>query len=320
MLFTPEAFPLQSADRLSGVLFELQYKKVEPYRQWVDFLKTGSTVSDGPVFLPIQIFKSAAVYDFETPPEVVFTSSGTTGMAPSRHFIASLSWYRQIVLEGFRRAIGPPASFNYLFLLPGYLERPDSSLVHMAHFLHQTSGNNYNPFFKRDFKALWERLLTLSKEKKPLVLLGVTYALLEFAQCYQGYFPDLIILETGGMKKQGPEVSKEELRSLLREAFPLSRIMSEYGMTELHSQAYAGENGFFRAPPWMRVRVQDPDDPLGPVRESGEGRLMITDLANLHSCAFLATEDFGEVFPDGSFAVKGRLEAADLRGCHLLID
>lgn len=320
MLFSPECFPLQSFNRLSHLVFAHQYQKVEPYRRWVNCVKERGQEDEQPVFLPIQVFKSAEVYDFENPPEVVFTSSGTTGTSPSRHFIASLAWYRQIVLEGFRRALGPPESFNYLFLLPGYLERPDSSLVHMAQFLHEASGNVYDPFFKKDYQALWDQLLKLAKKGKPLVLLGVTYALLEFVQSFHGLFPNMIIIETGGMKKQGPEVSKEELRNILREAFPKARIMSEYGMTELHSQAYATEDGLFKAPPWMRVWIQVPDDPFAPLSNQGEGRLMITDLANLHSCAFLATEDIGEVFPDGRFTVKGRLEAADLRGCHLLID
>jgi len=283
-------------------------------------MKTRGPEGEQPIFLPIQIFKSAEVYDFKAPPEAVFTSSGTTGSVPSRHLIASLSWYRQIVLEGFRQAVGPPDSFRYLFLLPGYLDKPDSSLVHMARFLHESSGEDYNPFFKWNYGTLWDALLALNNEEKPLVLLGVTYALREFCRLYQGDFPKLTIIETGGMKKQGPEIDKEELRSHLRKAFPKSRIMSEYGMTELHSQAYAGEDGIFKPPPWMRLRIQDPDDPLGPVRDWGEGRLMIIDLANFHSCAFLATEDLGEVLPDGRFMVKGRLEAADVRGCHQLMD
>lgn len=320
MLFTPKHFPLKSFDKLSQWLYEHQYEKVKPYREWVDFVNVRGQKSASPVYLPVQIFKYSEVYDFEAPPEVVFSSSGTTGSAKSRHLIPSLSWYRQIVLEGFRQALGPPESYRYLFLLPGYLDKPDSSLVYMAHFLHKSTGKQYNPFFKWDYQALWNALLAFNDEKEPLILLGVTYALLEFCQSYQGEFPELTIIETGGMKKQGPEIGKEELRSLLREAFPKSRIMSEYGMTELHSQAYAGDDGIFKPPPWMRLRVQDPDDPLGPVQDWGEGRLMIIDLANLHSCAFLATEDVGEILPDGRFMVKGRLEAADLRGCHLMMD
>lgn len=321
MLFAPGGFPQEVFSSLVNTLFERQYARVRVYRVWVDAVtKLKGADLAPPYFLPVQAFKTEEVYDFDKAPEKIFVSSGTTGTPNARHYIASLEWYRRIVLEGFRRAVGPAEAYRFFFLLPGYLDRPDASLVHMAQFLHEAGGSEHNPYFKHNIQALTESLEKPTQEERPTVLMGVTYALMDLALTYKNHSSNLIIIETGGMKRQGPEVSKEELKNRLREAFPNASIMSEYGMTELHSQAYAFEDGLFRTPPWMRVQVQDTEDPLAPAKDTGEGRLLITDLANIHSCAFVATEDVGEVLPDGSFRLKGRLHASDLRGCHLMMD
>lgn len=319
MRFAPEAFPREAFGPWAKVLFEKQSSEVDPLKKWRDFLiSEGRSLKSDIVYLPIQFFKTSDVYDFSQPAEAVFCSSGTTGSQVSRHFIASLAWYRQVVLAGFERVLGPPQQYAFLFLLPGYLERPHASLVQMARFLHEASTETHQAFFKRDFVGLSAQIENLSKNGKPILLLGATYALLEWSEKFQGYYPQLTIMETGGMKRQGKEISKEELYDRLKKAFPASRILSEFGMTELHSQAYALSEGLFHCPPWMRVMVQEADDPLGPALATGEGRLLITDLANLHSCAFIATEDLGRVYEDGRFKVLGRLADADVRGCHLM--
>ncbi|MCS6982175.1 MAG: acyl transferase [Flavobacteriales bacterium] len=304
---------------LARRIHEHQRAFVAPYREWVEFFGAKEYVGwQGISFLPIAFFKTREVYDFQSPAEAIFESSGTSGIQPSRHFVFSLKWYHEVASAIFHQAVGPPQEFHFLFLLPGYLERPHSSLVSMARALHQLSGQPHNPFFIHDFQGLKKVLHHFLGHNKRVILWGVTHALLDFAKVWDGEAQGLIVIETGGMKGRGPEISREALWEILQEAFPGAQVKSEYGMTELLSQAYTDESGLFRPPPWMRVFVQDSDDPLSALQESGQGVLHIADLANVHSCAFIATEDLGEVRPDGRFRVTGRLSAADLRGCQLM--
>jgi hypothetical protein len=269
--------------------------------------------------IPISFFKSHAVKSFGGNPEIIFTSSGTTGAQTSRHFVKELSWYEACFMHSFKHFYGNPEQYAFLCLLPSYLERSGSSLVYMAEKLVKASGSPESGFFLQANEALFERLQTLAASNTPTILLGVTFALLDFAARYkiQG-FDNLIVMETGGMKGRGKEMLREEMHQVLMQAFDVSSIHSEYGMTELMSQAYSFGGGVYQPPPWMKVLVRSEDDPLE-ISESGSGLLTIFDVSNIDSCAFIETEDVGRVHANGNFEVLGRLDNSDIRGCSLLV-
>ena len=321
MIFRPEAFPRESFMSCAHELFSIQSDQVKPFHEWLKNLdfKGGFDLTRIP-FLPIQLFKSSDVYDFHEPPEAIFTSSRTTGNTPSRHWIARLQWYESILCATFENFFSDVRDYAFLFLLPGYFQRPDASLVYMAQTLHKKSERKHEAFFNDDFKSLNKTLEKLCQSDIRVVLLGVTYALLDFSKKTSADYDNLIIIETGGMKRMGPEISKPELFEKLNQAFPQAELFSEYGMTELHSQAYCKSGEPFTCPPWMRVLVRDPDDPFAPAHQEGKGVLQIIDLANIHSCAFISTEDLGTVYSDGRFEVHGRLDDAEIRGCQLLYE
>ncbi len=269
--------------------------------------------------IPISFFKSHAVKSFESNPEIIFTSSGTTGTQTSRHFVKALSWYEECFMHSFEHFYGSPQQYAFLCLLPSYLERSGSSLVYMAEKMVKASSCKESDFFLQANEALFETLQTLLAHKKPTILLGVTFALMDFATRYKiNDFNKLIVMETGGMKGRGKELLREELHQVLMQAFGVSSIHSEYGMTELMSQAYSLGGGVYHPPPWMKVLVRSEDDPLE-ISEAGSGLLTIFDLSNIDSCAFIETEDVGRVHPNGSFEVLGRLDNSDIRGCSLLV-
>lgn len=266
-------------------------------------------------FLPIAFFKTHPVASGPFEPVAVFKSSGTTGAATSRHFIRDLSQYEKSFLACFERFFGPPQRYCILGLLPSYLEQGDSSLVYMVDCLIKKSGHADSGFYLYNHQQLHETLSRLETAGQPCLLFGVTYALLDFAERYPMPLRNTIVVETGGMKGRKKELTKAALYQQLKAAFSLPHIHSEYGMTELLSQAYATD-GHYRCPPWMKVLLRDETDPFCLNRRSGA--INVIDLANLHSCTFIATEDLGRQHEDGSFEVLGRMDNTDIRGCSQL--
>lgn len=274
-------------------------------------------------FLPVELFKGHRVVCGNWTPEITFSSSTTTGGTPSLHHVQSKAHYESVCVEGFEQQYGAIEDWTVLALLPSYLERSGSSLVMMAEGMIERSRDTRSGFYLYNYAELLERLRELGAENKPTLLLGVTFALLDFADFLGDQsldFPELRVMETGGMKGRKKEMIRAEVHAYLRSAFPTSAIDSEYGMTELMSQAYMKDSGVFVAPDWMRVYTRDIADPLSAPRQNGSrGALNVIDLANIKSCAFLALADQGQVFENGTFEVYGRLDHSEIRGCNLMI-
>ncbi|HEY0355126.1 MAG TPA: acyl transferase [Flavisolibacter sp.] len=271
-------------------------------------------------FLPISFFKTHAICTTEFEPEMIFTSSGTTGITTSSHYVRSLQLYRTSFLTCFKRFYGDPSVYCILGLLPSYLEREGSSLVYMVDQLVKESGHADSGFYLHDTDRLDQTLEKLENEGQKTLLIGVTYALLDFGRSHPRSLKHCNIMETGGMKGRKKEMTRQELYGELRSCFGTTRIYSEYGMTELLSQAYAVD-GKFLAPSWMKVFARDETDPLTILdarKQTVTGGLNIIDLANIYSCSFIATEDIARIHPDESFEVLGRMDHSDIRGCSLL--
>ncbi len=270
-------------------------------------------------FMPVEFFKSHRVVTHGAWAEAVFTSSGTTGMITSSHSVADVSWYIESFRMAFKLFYGDIKSYTVLALLPSYLEREGSSLIYMAQDMITESANGDSGFFLYNHRELYNNLLKQKEAGKPTLLIGVTFALLDFVEQYQIEFPELIVMETGGMKGRRKEMIREELHSALCAGFGVSVIHSEYGMTELLSQAYSKGEGIFNCPPWMKIITRDTNDPFTLVEAGKTGGINIIDLANINSCSFIATQDLGKVYQDGSFEVLGRFDNSDIRGCNLLL-
>ena len=296
----------------SKIIFNWQAAHNPVYKQWVELNKSTAIP-----FLPISFFKTQDVFIGEKPVNL-FESSGTTQDVKSNHWVQDLSLYEASFLKGFELFYGKPADYCIIGLLPSYLERKHSSLVYMVDKLIKVSGHAQSGFYLDDFTKLNEVLQDLEKQNQKVWFIGVSFALTDFAIAYPQKLKSTIVLETGGMKGRKEELTRNELHHLLREHLGTSTIHSEYGMTELLSQAYAIKEGVFKCPPWMKVMVAEEEDPTA-IKETGRGVLHIIDLANIYSCSFIATEDIGEVFEDGSFTVLGRLDASARRGCSLLV-
>ena len=304
--------------------FHFQYRYNGLYRQFVDSLYTDVSsiklVEQIP-FLPISFFKSQDVRTTLFKTDLVFESSGTTGSVNSKHSVKDPDIYRQSFLNGFELFYGPASDYCVLGLLPSYLERKNSSLVYMVDELIRQSGHPKSGFYLNEFEKLDEILSQLEKAGQRTILIGVSFALIDFSERFPRKLKHTIIMETGGMKGRRKELTREELHDQLKQAFGLDVIHSEYGMTELLSQAYSKANGIFQCPPWMKVLVRDEDDPLM-VHNNGKnqvtGIINIIDLANIYSSSFIATDDLGRLYPDGSFEVLGRVDNSDIRGCSLL--
>ncbi|MFP4555365.1 MAG: acyltransferase [Bacteroidales bacterium] len=312
----------QSFERTTLDVFRFQAEQNGVYKQYLKLLNVNpesiTNVFDIP-FLPISFFKTHNVYTHAQTPEKTFSSSGTTGAQISKHPVASLPLYRKSFLKGFELAYGSPKKYCFLALLPSYLEREGSSLVYMVDALINESQLPLSGFFLNNYDELIETLQILEQSRQPTILIGVTFALLKLAKEHAIKFDSTIVMETGGMKGRGKELVREELHSLLMHAFGVKAIHSEYGMTELLSQAYSKGNGVFVTPPWMRVVARDPYDPLTVIPNDGSGALNIIDLANLYSCSFIQTDDLGVINPDGTFEVTGRMDGSQIRGCNLLV-
>ncbi|MFN0190111.1 MAG: acyl transferase [Bacteroidia bacterium] len=304
-------------------VFREQSNQVKVYREYLEAIQvdplTVSRWEDIP-YLPIEFFRTREVINDDLKAEVIFQSSGSTSTQPSKHFVADTSIYIESFMRGFTQTYGDISQYALLALLPSYLQKGDSSLVFMTDHLIRESKNSFSGFYLDDYASLSKALLTLKEHRQPTLLLGVSYALLDLAEQFPMQFPELIIMETGGMKGRRKELVKEELHSILKSGFGVEKIHAEYGMTELLSQAYSTGDGIFYCPPWMKVRIREMNDPFHFVDHQKTGGVCITDLANLNSCAFIATQDLGRFYLNGSFEILGRFDDAEARGCNLLVD
>jgi phenylacetate-coenzyme A ligase PaaK-like adenylate-forming protein len=303
-------------------VFNYQAVNCGVYKQFIDGLKLNPTdvkeVEQIP-FLPVEFFKAHTIVTSDRPDEVVFISSGTTGMITSNHHVTDVSWYEESFRRAFSLFYGDIKDYTVLALLPAYLEREGSSLIYMAQDMITRSANPGSGFYLYNHQELYDKLQQQKTANKPTLLIGVTFALLDFVDNYQIDFPELIVMETGGMKGRRKEMIREELHNALYAGFGVDAIHSEYGMTELLSQAYSKGVGIFNCPPWMRIITRDTNDPFTLVGTGKTGGVNIIDLANINSCSFIATQDLGKVYADGSFEVIGRFDNSDIRGCNLLI-
>lgn len=310
-------------EELALEVFRHQAENCLVYKEYIGYLgiKTVqvSRLEQIP-YLPIAFFKTHDILSSSDNVELIFSSSGTTGMSQSRHLVTDLSIYDQSFDKAFEQFYGDIANTCFLALLPSYLERDGSSLIYMVDALIRQSKHPDSGYFLHNHDELYLRLKELQQTGQKTILIGVTYALLDFAEKYQMDFPDLVVMETGGMKGKRKEMVREELHAELQRGFGVNAIHSEYGMTELLSQAYSKGNGVFDCPPWMKVMLRDTNDPLSLLAANKTGGINVIDLANINSCSFIATQDLGRKFPDGSFEVLGRFDNADIRGCNLLVD
>jgi len=308
-------------NNISIEIFKYQQEKCTIYKRFLNLIKFNNTqISDLKQipFLPVEFFKNHTITTYSKKPTKFFRSSGTTA-APSKHFYNHLNIYQKSFGLGFNLFYGKPANYAVLALLPSYSQNSNSSLIYMVNALISESNHNLSGFYNNNFKKLFSALQKLKSSGTNTILFGVSYALLDFCTQHPIDFPELTVIETGGMKGRKKEMIRTELHNILCKGFNVNNIHSEYGMTELFSQAYAKEKGLFKCPPWMKVFTRDINDPFSINNSNKAGALNIIDLANLNSCSFIATQDIGTVFPDGSFTVEGRLDNSEMRGCNLIM-
>ncbi len=270
-------------------------------------------------FLPIQFFKSHAIICGNPIIEETFLSSGTTGMSQSKHLVSDVSLYKKSYLNAFEQFYGNIKEYTILALLPSYLERNGSSLIYMVEDLIQKSENSNSGFYLRNHQELFDKLQTQENKQAKTILIGVSFALLDFIEQFPCQLKHTIVMETGGMKGKRKEMIREELHAELKQGFGIDNIHSEYGMTELLSQAYFDDRQKFNCPPWMKVLIRDTEDALSLLPDGKSGGINVIDLANINSCSFIATQDLGKVYANGQFDVLGRFDNSDVRGCNLLI-
>ena len=322
---TPDIYSISSQKQFEKIalkIFRFQHENNLVYREFCDFLKTDvqrvKSLEQIP-FLPIQFFKSHKVVSNENPIQETFTSSGTTGMATSKHFVTDVSLYEESYRKGFSQFYGNIEDYVVLALLPSYLEREGSSLIYMVEDLIEMTNNPESGFYLHNHKELIEKLERLDNAGQNVILIGVTYALLDLIEKHPFQLQNTIIMETGGMKGRRKEMIREELHEQLCQGFGVTAIHSEYGMTELLSQAYSLGNGVFECPSWMQILVRDTEDALTYVGAGKTGGINVIDLANINSCSFIATQDLGKKNPNNSFEVLGRFDNSDIRGCNLMV-
>lgn len=307
--------------------FRYQYQNVEIYRRFVNYLNINPDNVDELTkipFLPIEMFKNHQILDKNMTTDLFFQSSGTTKMNLSKHFIADEEIYKESIYKSFGQFIGKPEDFIFLGLLPSYLERQNSSLIYMVDFLMKKSAKPENGYFLYNHEDLFTLLNKL--ENKKVILFGVSFALLDFIDyCHSerseeslNFLENLIVIETGGMKGRKEEMTKDELLKILEEGFKTKKIYSEYSMTELLSQAYSMGNNEYECPNWMKIMIRNAEDPFNYEKEGKTGAINIIDLANIHSCSFIATQDLGKI-TGNKFQVLGRIDHSDIRGCSLLV-
>lgn len=324
--FTNQIFNIKSEadfEKLTMKAFQYQSITNPVYKKYLEFLSIDiesiHTIFDIP-FLPIEFFKTDQVISGTTKHETVFTSSGTTGMQASKHYIKDLALYETSFLNTFKIFYGNPQDFVILGLLPSYLERGGSSLIYMVNKLIEISNQNESGFYLNNYEDIIQVLQNLEDQGRKTIVIGVSYALLDLIEKQNFKLKNTIIIETGGMKGRRKEMIKSELHKVLKAGFGVDHIHSEYGMTELLSQAYAQKKELFYCPPWMKILIRDPYDPFTYLSDNKSGGINIIDLANIHSCSFIETKDLGKLNDDSSFQVLGRFDNSDIRGCNLLVN
>lgn len=309
-------------NELALEVYRFQYENCMVYREFADALSRKPVnvhqAEDIP-FLPVEVFKSREIICSGMNVMREFRSSGTTASVPGRHLLADPAMYDDSLLKGFTLAYGDPSEYTFLSLTPEPEENKTSSLIYMINQLMQQNPDRLHGFFLHDIEGLRNRLPGLAPASGKTILIGLTYALLDFAEKYPGEYPGLIVIETGGMKGRRKEITRHELHDRLKAAFSSAEIHSEYGMTELLSQAWSGQAGLYSTPPWMKIMIREINDPFSFCVAGRSGGISIIDLANLFSCSFLATQDLGRLHDDGRFEVLGRFDSSDLRGCSLMI-
>ena len=303
-------------------IFKFKYANNSVYRAFCEYLNvypnTVKSLEQIP-FLPIEFFKTKSVVSSTKLEEIIFTSSGTTGNEISKHFVTDLSLYEESYLQAFKQFYGNIEDYCVLALLPSYLERSGSSLIYMVEDLISKSNHPKSGFFLNEYEQLHQLLLELQKTDTKILIIGVSFALLEFTEQYQLSLKNTIVMETGGMKGRRKEIVRQELHQLLTAGFGVNEIHSEYGMTELLSQGYSKGSGIFDCPTWMKILVRDTEDPLSFQNNGKTGGVNVIDLANINSCSFIATQDLGKINDDGTFEIIGRFDNSDIRGCNLMV-
>lgn len=317
-------FNIQSEEDFNEValmVFGFQYRNNKTYQEFCNHLgRTPKEVTllEQIPFLPIEFFKSRKVVCDSDFHDIIFTSSGTTGTVTSKHYVTDLSLYQESFRKGFSHFYGDIKDYTVLALLPSYLERSGSSLIYMANDMIESSEAKESGFYLHNIDELAEQVKTLDQSGRKILLIGVSFALLDLIETHQFSLKNTIVMETGGMKGRRKELIRNELHHLLGKGFGLKKIHSEYGMTELLSQAYSKGDGIFGCPPWMKVIIRDPEDPLTLLPPGKSGGMNIIDLANLNSCSFIASQDLGKLKGD-NFEVIGRFDHSDIRGCNLMV-
>lgn len=309
-------------EKIALKVFRFQYENNLVYREFCDFLKTDvqkvKSLQQIP-FLPIQFFKSHEVVSNTNEIQETFTSSGTTGMITSQHLVTDVSLYEQSYRLAFSEFYGNIEDYAVLALLPSYLERSGSSLIYMVKDLIELSNNEHSGFYLHNYDELISKLTELDNSGQNVILIGVTYALLDLIEKQHFQLKNTLIMETGGMKGHRKEMIREELHQILSQGFGVPSIHSEYGMTELLSQAYSLGNGIFECPSWMYILIRDTEDALSYVDYGKTGGVNVIDLANINSCSFIATQDLGKKYSNNTFEVLGRFDHSDIRGCNLMV-
>jgi phenylacetate-coenzyme A ligase PaaK-like adenylate-forming protein len=309
-------------DDIALALFKFQSRENKIYNAYLKNLRVDpsriNNIEDIP-FLPISFFKTNVVKTGDWTEQTIFSSSGTTGAITSRHYVNDISFYLTHSVHLFESFFGSLESYHFLALLPSYLEREGSSLVAMADYFIRQSNSLHSGFYLDNFDALVKKIEFLKNDKRKVLVLGVSFALLELAENFPTNMSHCIIMETGGMKGRRKEIIREELHAILQERLKAHEITSEYGMTELFSQAYSLQNGYYKCADSMKILIRDVYDPLKLEKIGRTGILKVIDLANIHSCAFIETQDLGRLNTDGHFEVLGRVDNSDSRGCNLLV-
>lgn len=325
MIATSDIFSISNQKQFEKIalkVFRFQYENNLVYKEFCDFMKVKvqevKSIKEIP-FLPIQFFKSHSIVSNTNSIQETFYSSGTSGQITSRHYITDISLYEESYRKGFAQFYGDIEDYVVLALLPSYLERDGSSLIYMFKDLIEKTNHPESGFYLNDYNALAEKLISLDNSGQNVILIGVTYALLDLIELHKFQLKNTFIMETGGMKGKRKEMIREELHDQLCKGFSVSSIHSEYGMTELLSQAYSLGNGIFECPSWMQVLIRDPEDGLSYVNDGKTGGINVIDLANINSCSFIATQDLGKKNPNNSFEVLGRFDNSDIRGCNLMV-
>ena len=325
LITSADIFDISSAKQFEKTalkVFRFQYDNNAVYRDFCNLLNQNKqsvkSLKQIP-FLPIQFYKSHEVVSNSDIPKTIFTSSGTTGSITSRHFVTDINLYEQSYRQAFSQFYGNIEDYTVLALLPSYLERQGSSLIYMVEDLIQLSNNPDSGFYLNDYDALVHKLLEQERDNKNVLLIGVTFALLDLVEKQNFKLENTIIMETGGMKGRRKEMIREELHEILTQGLGVKAIHSEYGMTELLSQAYSLGNGIFECPSWMQIHIRDTEDPFSYISNGKTGGINVIDLANINSCSFIATQDLGKKYDNGSFEVLGRFDNSDIRGCNLMV-